>query len=233
MSNSKLASRSQIAEPACWLIDPLCQGVVAFCVHQHVKVGADGRWASRKHWSRASRDLRLRFFMCISPQILKANGVSTRIPHGVLTSMLAQSVIKQWISDNRHASIDCAAALAELSKQFPGLRVRLALFPLSLICSVHRKLRKGCSRTWSRLRSTLTRRTVSAVALLCVRRLHAIRSDDEKESKKPPGRAMPTFGSSGRSTPGSSGKKKRKPSGFEARCFSRSRTVGLQVAPAR
>jgi len=39
-----------------------------------------------------------------------------------------------------------------------------------------------------------------------------IRSDDEKESKKPPCRAMLTFGSSGRSsTPGSSGKKKRTP----------------------
>jgi len=45
----------------------------------------------------------------------------------ILNSILAQSVIKQWVSDNRHASIDCAAALAELSKQFAGMRVRLAL----------------------------------------------------------------------------------------------------------
>jgi hypothetical protein len=67
------------AEPASWLIDPLIQSLVALVVSQHAKLDANNaKFTSRKHWTRASRDLRTRFYLCLHPLVLKANGVSAR-----------------------------------------------------------------------------------------------------------------------------------------------------------
>jgi len=76
MSASKPARKDHVAEPASWAIDPLLQSLVALCVFQHAKIDAGSNaFKSRKHWTKASRELRMRFHICIHPQVLKTNGV--------------------------------------------------------------------------------------------------------------------------------------------------------------
>jgi hypothetical protein len=71
MSFSKGQPRKDfVAEPASWAIDPLTQSLVALCVHQHAVIDPKtGKFRSRKHWTKASRELRMRFHICIHPQV--------------------------------------------------------------------------------------------------------------------------------------------------------------------